>query len=160
MCPREQLWPLSQALQQTAAIRSASAIQMCRYENLSQEHPSLQQKGSDWDQSLPKVLLVKGQAGFGRWSGQLSWHSGVVTASPANLWLFQLSDIYPVLPLEDKGTVSSLQYTHTVQRKRAMVGICFSSDRASSTESLKFILISVLSGGEDAVTSTSRELGT
>lgn len=52
--------------------------------------------------------------------------SGVITASPANLWLFQLSDIYPVLPLEDKGTVSSLQYTQTVQRKRAMVGICFS----------------------------------
>lgn len=33
-----------------------------------------------------------------------------------------------MLLLEDKGTVSSLQYTQTVQRKRAMVGICFSSE--------------------------------
>lgn len=33
-----------------------------------------------------------------------------------------------MLPLEDKGTVSSLQYTQTVQRKRAMLGICFSSE--------------------------------
>lgn len=85
-------------------------------------------KGSDWGQSLPKDLLLKGQGGFGMRSGQLSWHSGVIIVSPANLWLFQLSDRYPVLPLEDKGTVSSLQYAQAVQCKRAMVGICFSSE--------------------------------
>lgn len=98
------------------------------YLNLPQTHPFLQQNGkgaAGISQSLPKDLLLKGQGGFGTWCGQLFWHSGVVTASPANLWLFQLADIYPVLPLEDKGTVSSLQYR--LQGKRVMVGIHFSS---------------------------------
>lgn len=113
------------------------------YLNLPQEYPFLQQNGkgaAGISQSLTDLLL-KGQGGFGTWSGQLSWHSGVVTASPANLWLFQLSDIYPVLPLEDKGTVSFLQYTQTVQCKRVMVGICFSSEHLAQNALNLFKLV-------------------
>lgn len=66
-------------------------------------------KQSDQDQSLPKDLLLKGQPDSGTLSGQLAfWHSSVITSSPANLWLFQLADRYPVLLLEDNGTLSSL----------------------------------------------------
>lgn len=83
------------------------------------------------DRSLTKDVLLKGQPGSGTLSGQLLfWHSSVITSSPANLWLFQEADIYPVLLLEDNGTMSSLHSAvqlQTVQHtnKRVTVIICF-----------------------------------
>lgn len=98
------------------------------------------------------------------WTTCTFWHSHVITSSPVSLWLFQLSDIYPVLLLEDNGTISSLcsaVYLETVQHqsKRVIATLCFWYRARSKygARSLKFIQTSVLCCAEN---STRRKLET
>lgn len=75
------------------------------------------------------------------------------------LWLFQLSDIYPVLLLEDNGTIGSLcsaVYLKIVQlqSKRVTAPLCFWYGARSKygVRSLKFIQTSVLCSAGSAKT--------